>query len=120
MRQIRQSQGTSTTLRNDLNGVQDVAVRVALQEIHDFLHSHDLLRGVFRKVTYEAAAAGTHSVEHGLPFQPCDIWVSFTEGANNVTIDYESITDSSFSITTTGGGKIKLIAGNITDFDVTR
>jgi hypothetical protein len=112
--------GTPLTLRHNLAGIEDKYIRDAIQEIHDFLHSHDILRGVFRKVTFTAPEAGTFTIEHGLPFVPCEIWVTSALGGAAVTINYDSISEESFEITTDQAGAVKFIAGNITDFDVTR
>ena len=112
--------GTPLTLRHNLAGIQDKYIRDAFQEIHDFLHSHDILRGVFRKVTFTAPEAGTYTIDHGLPFVPCEIWVTSALGGAAVTVNYDSISDETFEITTTAAGDVKFIAGNITDFDVTR
>lgn len=112
--------GTPLTLRNNLAGINNKYIRDAFEEIQQFLHSHDILRGVFRKVSFTAPAAGTHTFDHGLPFVPCEFFVTSALGGNNVTINYDSITDETIEITTTGPGEIKFLAGNITDFDVTR
>lgn len=120
MRQILQSEGTPITIDHNLSGIEDEYTRQALEAIINFLHSHDILRGAFRLVTFEAQEAGPQVVDHGLPLIPKDIWVTFTEQPNTVTIDYQSITDTQFEMTTTAPGKICMLAGHITEFDVTR
>lgn len=119
-RENRFAGGTPLTLRHNLAGINDIYIREAFQEIHDFLHSHDILRGVFRKVSFNAPAAGTFIVDHGLPFVPCEILLTSALGGAAVGINYDSITDTTFEITTDAAGPIKFLAGNITDFDVTR
>lgn len=114
------AQGTPLTLRNNLSGIENIYIRDAFQEIHDFLHSHDILRGVFRKVVFEAPEAGTFTIEHCLPFLPCEVWLTSATNGAGVTINYDSITEEQFEITTTGEGTIKFLAGNITEFDVQR
>lgn len=120
MRQIRYAQGTPITLHQDLSGIEDKYTREAFRAIYHFLHAHDILRGGFRLITYDAQQTGVQTVDHGLPLVPKDIFVTFTENVNTVTIDYQSITDTNFEITTTAKGKICMLAGHITEFDVTR
>ena len=112
--------GTPLTLRNNLAGIENKYIRDAFQEIHNFLHGHDLLRGLFRKVTFSAPEAGTFEVGHGLPFIPCEIMLTSASGGAAVTIDYDSITNEVFEITVDGETDVKFLAGNITEFDVTR
>jgi hypothetical protein len=110
------AQGTPLSLRHNLAGIKDIYIREAFQEIHDFLHSHDILRGVFRKVEFEAPGAGTHVVEHCLPFVPCEVWITNTGGVT-VGIDFNTLNETSFEITTSGEGSVKFLAGNIANVD---
>lgn len=110
------AQGTPHTLRHNLQGIKDIYIREAFQEIHDFLHSHDILRGVFRKVEFIAPSAGTHVIDHCLPFVPCEVLLT-NSGNLGVTINFNSLNETSFEITTTGPGPVKFLAGNIANVD---
>lgn len=111
------ARGAQLALRHNLAGITDKYIRDAIQEIHDYIHSHSILRGQFEKVSFTAPEAGTFRVDHCLPFIPCEIWLTSALGGNAVNINYDTINEDYFEITTTGAGEIKFLAGNIANFD---
>lgn len=110
------ARGTPLSITHNLTGINNIYIRQAFEEIIAYLHSHDILSGVFRKVSFTAPNAGTFEVEHCLPFVPCEIWTTNTGGAT-VDIDFNSLTGDTFTITTDRAGPVKFLAGNIADVD---
>lgn len=108
----RYAKGPRITLRNDLSTVSDIGAREAIREIHDFLHSQGILSAGYVHFKLTVPGPGTHKLEHTLPFVPCNIWVASASGGNEVSINYDTLSDKFIELTATEKGEIKLIAGN--------
>lgn len=112
------AKGTKLGLKLVLRSIPDLYIRDALQEIQDYLNQQDILRGVWRKVTFEFKEAGTFTVKHNQYFVPCDFLVTGLLGAiTNATINHNTVTEESFEITVDGPGTVRMLIGNVTDFD---
>lgn len=114
------ARGHPITLRNNLASVDDIQTRDALQEIQDAWHQHPFLRAEVEIICIEVTSAGTSKHEHCLPFEPRQMWVVYTEKPNDVTINYSSITENSFEMTTTASGQVEIIAMNHRKSDTRR
>lgn len=112
------AKGTKLGLRLVLRAIKDIYIRDALREIQETWNMHDILRGVFRKVEFTFDKAGTFKVPHNQYFVPCDIIVTSLQGGlTNATINYDTITEETLEITVDGAGTVRMLMGNVTDFD---
>lgn len=113
----RFSKGTKLGLRLPLRSILDKYVREAFRDIQFTWNQQDILRGVWRKAEFEFDAAGTYTLNHGMPFVPCDFLFTGSFGGITATIDNNTVTDREMTITVDGPGKVRMLIGNITDFD---
>ena len=114
----RFSKGTRRGLRLYFKELMDKYIIENFRQVQEYVNSHDILRAHFYHKEFCFNAAGTYTVNHGLFLVPKDLIVTWREGNIGVTIDYDSVDDTSMSVTVTGKGCFRVFFGNVNKFDV--
>ena len=114
---INFAKGTELGLRLKLRGIEEEYIREAFRQIQDYINQQDILRGVWRKQEFKFDKAGTFKLRHCMPFVPCDFLFTGFFGGITATVNSDTVTRDEFEITVSGPGKVRMLIGNITNFD---
>lgn len=118
-RQGRGSRGKFIGLRLNLDGTYDVYVRDDFRRIQEAWNQQDILRGEFEFAKYNFEEAGTFTINHCMPFTPCDFIITGLIGdLTTATINYNTVTDETMEITVDGAGCVRMLVGNIRERDI--
>ena len=97
--------------RPDFEAIADAYVREGMQYLWEYLKLNPLLKGEFEhfELTFNAAVTDVE-VNHGFPFRPRDIIVTFNT-AGTLTFDYANFTDQFIIFSTTQAGTVRFFGG---------